>query len=380
MGNPRSVRLSTWKHDPGELDFEAIDRWYAGEHLHRYPLTRPTVSGDVLYGWAPPAKLIGRDTKVIAFGSCFAEYFIAFLTQHGYNRWQLPAEKHGSSEESLLLSLGQTFENVFAIVQQMRWAFGEFTPKSALWFTKDKHYFEATEERRENIRSSFREVDVLVITLGLSEVWFDNVANEPMWRAITARLYDPERHVFRSSTVAETLDALYELDRLAEAFLPGKKFVFTLSPIPLRATFRDQSAVTANQASKATLRAALNEFFSNETIRSRNRYHYFPAYELVFHLFGNPFLPDNRHVRPEVATTILNIFSNLYTDLPVAAEARPEVEDQVDLLELRVHGLEQELVKKEKVIRELDAAAQERLAIIQQLKVEGATDPSAERR
>jgi hypothetical protein len=363
-----SLRLRGWKQGQDELNFEEIDRWYVGEHCHRYPLNRPIAAADVLYGWAPPSKLISRDTKVLAFGSCFAEYFIAFLTEHGYNRWQLPLEKHGASEESLLLSLGQTFENVFAIVQQLRWAFGEFTPQSALWFTKDKHYFEATEERRENIRRSFREVDVLVITLGLSEVWFDRVAGEPMWRAISARLYEPERHVFRSATVAETVEALYELNRLADTFLPEKKIIFTLSPIPLLATFRDQSAVTANQASKATLRAALNEFVSDDAIGARGRYHYFPAYELAFSLFGNPFLPDNRHVRPEVATTILGIFSGLYTDLPAVVEPVRDDASRAEHLERRIAHLEDELIQKERVIRELDGAAKERLAIIRELE------------
>jgi hypothetical protein len=361
------IRLSNWKqNDAGELNFEQIERWYVGDHIERYPLDRPIVPADVLTGWEPPAPLITRDTKVLAFGSCFAEYFIAFLTQHGYNRWQLPAEEHGASEESLLLSLGQTFENVFAIVQQVRWAFGEFTPESALWFTKDKSYFEATEERRENIRRSFDEVDVLVITLGLSEVWFDSVANEPMWRAITARLYDPERHVFRSSTVAETLAALHEFDRLARAFLPGKNVIFTLSPIPLLATFRDQSAVTANAVSKATLRAALDEFFADPAIRARGAYHYFPAYELAFNLFDNPFGTDNRHVRPEVATAILGIFSRAYTDLPQSDVSPDARRSRIEELTRRVQFLESELERKEAVIQELDAAARARLAIIEQ--------------
>jgi hypothetical protein len=361
------LRLSRWKQAESELDFEEIDRWYVGEHCNRYPLDRPIVAEDVLRGGSAPEKLITRDTKVLAFGSCFAEYFIAFLTRQGYNRWQLPAEKHGVSEESLLLSMGQTFENVFAIVQQVRWAFGEFTPQSALWFTKDRTYFEATEERRENIRRSFREADVMVITLGLSEVWFDEVANEPMWRAITARLYDPERHVFRSASVAETLGALYEFDRLAEAFLPEKKFIFTLSPIPLLATFRDQSAITANQVSKATLRAALDEFLSDVVTRSRDRYAYFPAYELAFNLFDNPFGPDNRHVRVEVATTILGIFSSLYTDLPNVTGTEQRAEGRASSLTRRVQELERELVQKEAIIRDLDAAARARLAIIEQL-------------
>jgi hypothetical protein len=264
-----------------------------------------------------------------------------------------------------LLSLGQTFENIFVIVQQLRWAFGEFTPQSALWFTKDKTYFEATEERRENIRDSFRNLDVLVVTLGLSEVWFDQLANEPLWRPIPVRLYQPGRHVFRRVTVAETVEALHEFDRLAEAFLPGKQIILTLSPIPLISTFRDQSPVTANQVSKAILRAALDEFLSEESTRARGRYHYFPSYELAFQLFDNPFQSDNRHVRPEVASSILNAFSAVYTDLPVVAQDRPEPENAVRVLERRIRELEQALVQKEEVIRELDVAARERLAIIQ---------------
>ena len=263
------LRLSEWKYEPGALNFENLDRWFLGDHFHRYPQYRPIEAADILFGWLPSRKLITRGTKVLAFGSCFAEYFIRFLARHEYNRWQLAPEEHGGCKESLLLSMGDTFESVFVIVQQLRWAFGEFTPASALWFTKDKVYFEATEERRKNIQISFQQVDVLVVTLGLSEVWFDNVAGEPMWRPITARLYDPERHVVRRATVAETVESLLEFHRLAERFLSGKQVVFTVSPVPLLATFRDQSAVTANQASKAILRAALDEFLSKEEIRSR---------------------------------------------------------------------------------------------------------------
>lgn len=190
-----------------------------------------------------------------------------------------------------------------------------------------------------------------------------------MWRSIPSRLYEPERHAFRRATVAETVTAFRELDRLADQFFPAKHFIFTLSPIPLIATFRDQSAVTANQASKAVLRAALDEFLCDESVRLKSRYHYFPSYELVFHLFAHPFLPDNRHVRPDVATTILNIFSALYTDLPAGDPAIPG-QDLVAVLEGRIRELEGQLVEKERIIQELDKAARDRLEIITRLSAE----------
>src|SRR5579871_265474 len=370
MSHP-PVRLSSWKQHPEDLDFEEPDRWFVGEHCNRYPQDRAIVANDVLQGWRPSTSFITRDTKVLAFGSCFAEYFIKFLSKYGYNRWQLAPERHGLCPEPLLLSLGQTFENVFVIVQQLRWAFGEFTPETALWFTKDKAYFEATEERRNNIRSSFEQVDVFIITLGLSEIWYDKIANEPLWRPIPARLYDPDRHAFRRATVAETIEAFSEFDRLARTFLPGKRIIFTLSPIPLIATFRNQSAITANQASKSILRAAIDEFFSDESKRSREQYYYFPSYELAFHLFDSPFSADNRHIRPEVAAAILDVFTATYTDLPITSGTGTTPDRTLRALQDRIRELENELVAKERVIAELDRAARERLAIIQQFSKSG---------
>jgi hypothetical protein len=314
----------------------------------------------------------------LAFGSCFAEYFVKFLAQRGYNRWQLPSEQHSPSLENLLLALPATLENIFVIVQQLRWACGEFTPAAKLWFTKDKRHFEATEERRDKVRRSFKEGEVFVITLGLSEVWFDRIAEEPMWRRIPSHLYDPDRHVCRPATVAETLAAFYELDRLAETFLAGKRFIFTLSPIPLAATFRDQSPITANQSSKAKLRAALDEFLSDSKIAQKSRYHYFPSYEIVLNMFEHPFLPDYRHIRPEVAGAVLDIFSDLYTDLPIEEPRVPE-ENLYARLEHQIRELQAELVRKEQVIRELDQAARERLELINRLSAGHREENATER-
>ena len=51
-------------------------------------------------------------------------------------------------------------------------------------------------------------------------------------------------------------------------------------------------------------------------MRESCRYFYFPSYELVFSLFGNPFEADNRHVRSDVAAKIMNVFRMAYTDIP----------------------------------------------------------------
>jgi GSCFA family len=376
--------LSTWTKPAGDIDTQQPDTWYRGEHCHRFPTNRSLVAADILYGWAPTEKLITSGTKVLAFGSCFAEYFIGYLASAGYNRWQLPTERHSQCGEDLLFALGSSFENIFVIVQQFRWAFNEFTPESKLWITKDKSFFEATEERREKIRHSFQQVEIFIITLGLSEVWFDTILNEPMWRTIPTRLYEPGRHVSRIASVEETVRAFYEFDRLMDAFLPDRPVIFTLSPIPFAATFRNQSPITANAVSKAVLRSAIDQFLSNDSICSKRRYHYFPSYELVLNLFERPFLPDHRHVRPDVAKTILDLFSALYTDLPASEQAPPD-RNPLELLEERVRELERQLIEKEQVIQELDQEASNRLEVINRLAASVAgeatdTPPKSSRR
>lgn len=368
MSVEKPLPASVWRRQAGELDFEQPDRWFKGSFCNPFPTNRAIHPSDVLLGWSPPAPIVNRQSKVIAFGSCFAEYFIKFLSVHGYNNWTAPSERHAPCEENLLLSLGQTFENVCVVVQQFRWAFGEFTPKPGMWIGKDKVCFEATEERRLKARNTLSQADVVVITLGLSEVWFDQIENEPLWRTMPERLYEPERHIFKLVTVAETEQALLDLDRLIQQYCPGLKVIFTVSPIPLLATFRNQSPITANQVSKSILRVSLDSFMTNFAIVASGRYFYFPSYELAFGLFGNPFEADNRHVRPDVASAILDIFRMAFTDIPgdqsISPVAAPE-----EALQAQVCRLKKEMQDKENVIQELRQTAEERLAIIRSLEV-----------
>lgn len=365
--NPNGDLLKPWSALPEHLHIEQADTWYKGDHYLPYPRDRQITLGDILSQSAERPRFISRETKVLAMGSCFAEHFVAFLARHAYNRWQLPPEPHSPVQEDLLVAIPSGFENIFTITQQLRWAFEEFTPQSNLWFTKDKRTYEATEDRREKVNRGFREADVFILTLGLSEVWFDQVENEPMWRTIPLRYYEPGRHVCRAVTVAETLQSLIELNGIVERFLPAKRIVLTLSPIPLTGTFRNQSVIAANQVSKAVLRAALDQFLSDPQIAGSGRYFYFPSYEIVFHLTDHPFLPDNRHVRPEIAEYVLNVFSSLYTDLPQRDVQLPEESARLRTLEDEVRHLHKELAEKEKILQQLAVAARERLELIQRL-------------
>jgi len=67
--------------------------------------------------------------------------------------------------------------------------------------------------------------------------------------------------------VTETRSALEEIDSIRRQYLPKTKIVYTISPVRLRATFRPISALTANSASKAILRAGLDEFLRAHSMK-----------------------------------------------------------------------------------------------------------------
>jgi hypothetical protein len=86
-----------------------------------------------------------------------------------------------------------------------------------------------------------------------------------------------------------------------------------LSPIPLAATFRNQSCITSNYASKSILRAALDEFL-RESEKHNTSIFYFPAYEIVNELFFNKYENDKRHLKSDIINAIMNIFIYYYCE------------------------------------------------------------------
>lgn len=382
--------LVQWHHDPDNLSLQNLDSWYLGGTVRRVP-TKADYERDgiasILEGWLPSRPLIDRDTRVIGVGSCFARYFILWLAENGFN-------KGGeASPYNALLRYGATFESAAVIAQQFRWAFDELDGASPLWIGKDKEVFEANEERRRLVRETLRETDLLILTLGLSEVWYDVQTGEPLWRALTRRHYDPARHLFRIETLQDTKRHLEKIEEIRRRELPDLKIVFTVSPVRLTATFRPVSAISANSASKAILRAALDEFLRERGELLNRQLFYFPSYEMVHDYFRDPFEEDNRHVSSYVASRIVATFARHYCDPAMLARAggasgtgdqkldnflagdaevsrdprAGEYPARIRELEREVEELRRVAAERLEVIQGLDSACKERLALIERL-------------
>ncbi len=354
--------LVEWTHDDSLMSPVNVSRWYKGSTYRRLPdkTQLSTLGMDALGdGWLPAEPLISPATRVVAIGSCFARYFILWLAEHGFNK-SMPQSPYNA-----LLRFGSQLESPASVAQQFRWAFGELDDKAVVWIDKNKEVFEASEARRQLVRDTLLATDVLILTLGLSEVWYDRVTGEPLWRAMPADQFDPERHVFRVETMAQTLQWL---------------------------------ETTANSASKAIVRAALDEFLRNHQEDVGRRLFYFPSYELVANYFIDPYEHDNRHISPTVAAGIIRYFVQHYCsadmiertgrslrDLDVtghleqfiqqsrtaSTDARSgELLARIAALEGTVVTLQRVCDERQEVIVGLDRAARERLELIHRLERE----------
>jgi GSCFA family len=372
-------RLTNWKSSTTEvvpqtdLKQKWHSDWFKGEHF-QYLQTKPELQAagyePVLFGWAPKRPIIGPDTRVMAIGSCFARYFILWLGDRGFNR-SIPQSPYNA-----LINFGFSFESLAVIAQQFRWAFDKLDPRNTFWIGKDRERVHPTEEGRLLARETLEKTEVLIITLGLSEIWYDRISGEPMWRAVPVSSYDPARHAFKVLSVAETVAALEEIDSIRREHLPRLKILYTVSPVRLRATYRPVSAVTANCASKAILRAALDEFLRAHWDEVNRNYFYFPSYEIVTELIGEPFRADMIHLYPHVPERLLALFAAHYTsiaqdtDFPAGEGSESDLRRVVLTLESKVEELQRVCDERMVVIEGLDKAARERLELIVGLDAE----------
>lgn len=282
--------------------------WYRGPHTNFIPSKEDLRQADaldtyVMPGFVPSAPFIDRQTPITAFGSCFAANITHFLGERGY-----AICGQGLDLNAHIIRFGEGIVNTFAIRQQFEWALtGREFPQS-LWISEGKEIARKDAEVRETTREIIQGTDVFIITLGLAEIWYDRPSGEAFWRAVPASLFDPERHGFRVSTVAENFDNLVATLDLIRAARPNAAVVLTLSPIPLMATFRPVSCLTANAVSKATLRVALDQVMA----QGRDNVFYFPSYEMVTGACFDPFEEDNRHPRAEVIAAIMACFERHY--------------------------------------------------------------------
>mmetsp|Transcript_23218 Transcript_23218/g.39867 ORF Transcript_23218/g.39867 Transcript_23218/m.39867 type:complete len:342 (-) Transcript_23218:10798-11823(-) len=277
-----------------------------------------------------PKFTLSKDMSFFLIGSCFARGLERILSIRGldvrsvsseFDNWETQYEK-GSA-------LGTTNRyNTASILNEFHWNVETDTglEASTLIQKSDGLYFDphATQTiapgslddqmaRRSiwsRMCSEIARVDVVVITLGLVEVWYDRETGVYMNAAPDPRLAAqyPDRFEFHILNYNDNMDNLERIYAILKGRNPGAKIILTVSPVPLLKTFSGQDVVIANTYSKNTLRAVAGDF-----VRGKPDADYFPSYEIAMHSDRSiVWKEDQRHVNGPFSREIMNQFLGHY--------------------------------------------------------------------
>jgi hypothetical protein len=271
---------------------------------------------------AEPKFRLHKDENFFMIGSCFARGLEAALANRKFNVLsQTSAFDQWNTYVAGTTPLGATNKyNLGSIRNEFVWALGiDRYPEEALahlgnGLVYDPHMNpvfgpalkEEVQARRKvmtDLVGKVREADVVVVTLGLVEVWKDthldlitNSTPNPLACRTQPDLGYKENLQF--------LEDIYEL--LSKNTRAGSRIIVTVSPVPLEATFTRRDIIEATTYSKSLLRVVAEDF-----ALSKPNVEYFPSYEIVMNSpRPNAWMEDCRHVRGELANFIMTQFIN----------------------------------------------------------------------
>lgn len=163
------------------------------------------------------------------------------------------------------------------------------------------------------IREGAQAAGIFIVTLGMSEIWVDRRSGLAVCNAYGGKI-DDHLCEFVDLGVEQSESMIEELVSLIREINPQATVVFSVSPVPLSRTAKNESVVTANMVSKAKQRVAVDS-----VCRRFENVHYFPSFELC-QGDGERFDPDGRHVKRETVQYIVESFLRWYEGGEVAAD------------------------------------------------------------
>ena len=303
---------------------------------------------DLPLGGAAKFRLNG-ESRIATAGSCFAQHIARYLNKAGLGTYiaetahPLTAECGGETDSYKLFSA--RYGNIYTARQALelfKQAFG-LVPMIEDFAEQDGRVYdllrpnavpegfaglrEARADRAwhlSRVRKMFETADVFVFTLGLTECWYNAERGHtyPVCPGTARGIYDPALHRFRNLNYPEVAADLEGLVVGLREVNPALTLIFTVSPVPLVATYTSNDVLAASSYSKSILRAVCGEIDSRY-----NHVQYFPSYEIVSHgaSFGQYLASDLREVTERgVAHVMSRFFATFFEGGAAARENKPQ--------------------------------------------------------
>ena len=303
-------------------------RWYtAGSADAGSAATRLTLRGVGLPFQFKPKFLLSRQERIFTIGSCFARNVEEVLAANGISVptlsleiqedfYNTPVRKNAALNRYTPHAMLSEIEHLFSAAptdigflpcgnDQYLYPFAALTRPNSL------HNAEHLRRLITNTNQSLTDCDAVFITLGHTETWFDNELGIFLNGTPPPQLIARSKDRFCFTNVG-FLDAFAAISRLLEliraASLRPKKFILTVSPVPIQTTFTAADIIQANTHAKSTLRAV-----ASELSRSHRDVDYFPSYEIVLNSDVRfAWMADRVHVRNPMVEHIMDVFQTAY--------------------------------------------------------------------
>lgn len=271
--------------------------------------------------------------KIAGYGSCFAQHFIKACRKHFSNKFldlelsprELDPdlkEQYGFTQFSTRTGNIYTSSHLLQELNFARNQDGDWTEKCI--FKKDERYFDGyrpniwpigvknvdiiISDRKNHAAQFFASVekcDLFVFTFGLIENWIDKETGYilPLVPGVKFGSFESDKYKWSAerfsvceSNIQKIIDACREINNKIE-------FLFTVSPVPLIATYSENNVLIANTISKSTIRVAVEQsIIKNKNVK------YFPSYELITNPASRQMLfePNLRSVSDEGVRLVMS--------------------------------------------------------------------------
>ena len=256
------------------------------------------------------------EKKMAAMGTCFAEEISKFLSNKKLNyikketnvfnfsaNW---GRVYTTSNLHQIVKYSNDINSEIFVEQNEKGFFEPIRDHVCGYFKTEKELLENIKNHRKISNEILKEVDVLFITLGQTEVWYDNQkkffwGNTPSYDILKKNKND--RHTSKELSFEENYFFLKESINLLKKINSKIKIIITLSPVPAKATFKKSNIIIKSFSGKALLKCVIDKILNEY----KNEILYFPSFEMVICDNLVNFQEDNRHVSQ---SKIDEIFSN----------------------------------------------------------------------
>ena len=321
-----------------------------------------------------PKVQISRTTKIATAGSCFAQHVGNALKKRGFSVLDAePAPPELAPEHAAQFGYGifsGRYGNIYTVrqfLQLVQEIYGRSQPAMAVW-ERGGRFFDALRPSVEpdglasaelvqshrtyhlsKVKALLEDADVLVFTLGLTEVWEHRETGTvyPTAPGTIAGSHDPSTFAFRNLEFNDVYRDFKKVRTLLKRVNPNLRFIITVSPVPLAATAEDSHVLPATIYSKSVLRAVAGKLFAEF-----DDIDYFPSYEIITgpQSRGAYFEDDLRSVTPQGVNFVMDCFFRSQMGEETVADVKPRKKSTPKVAKKRREDDEDEVVCEEALL------------------------------